>query len=50
MATPLPALSCACSAGEVSHLVAALFEDTDLRRDFLHLLASRQEEEDAGLL
>jgi len=27
-----------CSADEVSHLVLALFEDTDLRRDFLRSL------------
>ncbi|KAL4418799.1 hypothetical protein ABPG77_010208 [Micractinium sp. CCAP 211/92] len=36
------------SAEEVAHLVCALFEDTDLRRDFLALLES--EAEDAALL
>ena len=51
--TSLACCSCvyaspACSAEEVAHLVQALFEDTDLRRDFLHLLAQQQEE--AGLL
>ena len=47
-----PVLPPACSAGEVAHLVAALFEDTDLRRDFLQLLEQQQqlEEEGNGLL
>jgi hypothetical protein len=47
----LPAASLvlpACSAEEVAHLVQALFEDTDLRRDFLHLVAQQKEGE--GLL
>ena len=30
--------SLVCSADEVAHLVLALFEDTDLRRDFLRSL------------
>jgi hypothetical protein len=34
----------------VRHLVRALFEDTDLRRDFLHLLEAAAEQEEAAEL
>jgi centromere/kinetochore protein ZW10 len=37
-------------AAEVRHLVRALFEDTDLRRDFLHLLEAAAEQEEAAEL
>lgn len=39
--TPIATSACRtlpCSADEVAHLVLALFEDTDLRRDFLRSL------------